>query len=255
MKKIIIFLITLIYICSLSITVSADGARYKDASELYGFWLDYGYPDYICGVWSTHGGSELTFGIQNTKEGNAGKQEILDLIENDSSVSFAYQKHSMNYLKEIEQDWWRCVEKNTSEWLLGVGISHSENVFKITIREKSIKNDAVVKTVSNLSEKYGDAVAFEVSNSELTLAMTADEIIKNGSSSIPYSVILGVVLFIFVFLVLIKRSRFSILQTNTGKIVTASSSLSINEVENLISKSKIAVPPELEEKIMNSIDS
>ena len=56
MKKIITFVFTIFLICLCSVAVSAEEAKYNTAGDLYEAWCD-NLPDYICGVWSTDGGT------------------------------------------------------------------------------------------------------------------------------------------------------------------------------------------------------
>ena len=64
MKKLFALILAVVLICSCSIIVSAEEAKYNTAGELYEAWYE-NLPDYICGVWSTDGGTNnLTFGIQ-----------------------------------------------------------------------------------------------------------------------------------------------------------------------------------------------
>ena len=98
MKKFLILIFSVLFVFSYAISVSAEEARYRNAGELYEAWAE-NLPDYICGIWSIDGGTtNLTFGIQNNEAGDTGKQRMLDLIENDSSITFVYQEYSRNYL-------------------------------------------------------------------------------------------------------------------------------------------------------------
>ena len=91
MRKGFALMISVFLIFSCTVSVCAAEAQYSTAGDLYEAWCS-NLPDYFCGVWSTDGGTtNLTFGIQNNASGNAGKQKILELIENDSSVTFVYQ--------------------------------------------------------------------------------------------------------------------------------------------------------------------
>ena len=67
-------MISMLLIFSFTINVCAAEAQYSTAGDLYEAWYD-DLPDYVCGVWSTEGGTiNLTFGIQNNASGNAGKR-------------------------------------------------------------------------------------------------------------------------------------------------------------------------------------
>ena len=125
MKKFFIFLLSVVLIFTMSLGAFADekysassdsgedvsaasdyvssDVEVKTINDLFQYWEFNGYPDYVCGVWSTDGSeNNLTVGILKTDEGENGKDEILSKIENDEAVTFEYQKYSKNYLFEIQ---------------------------------------------------------------------------------------------------------------------------------------------------------
>ena len=69
-------------------TERTDEGKYATMGDLYQAWGGYeGYPDYICGVWSTDGGmSNMTVAVTKDKAGERGKEEILSLLESPNSV-------------------------------------------------------------------------------------------------------------------------------------------------------------------------
>ena len=86
-------------------TERTDEGKYATMGELYQAWGGYeGYPDYICGVWSTDGGmSNMTVAVTKDKAGERGKEEILSLLENPNSVTFTYQSYSYQELQEVNE--------------------------------------------------------------------------------------------------------------------------------------------------------
>ena len=157
MRKIIAIMISILIFCLGGITVSAEAAMYETAGDLFQAWCNGSAqrPDYICGVWSTDGGyTNLTFGIQNTDEGKRGKQEILDMIVDDSTVSFEYQKYSENYLNQIQEEIIPYFQKDLG--MVSCGVYVMENRVEIEIH-KDRKNDPATKEmVKEFKEKYGD---------------------------------------------------------------------------------------------------
>lgn len=114
-------------------------------------------PDYICGYWSTDGTSwNLTFGILDTEEGNAGMQEMLFLIEDDSTVSFVYQKYSKNYLLQVKEE--ICEYFFMDNGLQSVGVDVSENCVSVAFEESYANNETTQGFISELLSRYGDAV-------------------------------------------------------------------------------------------------
>ena len=59
---------------------------YEDAGALYEAWVSGNcVPDYITAIISTDGGTDnLTFGLVEGKDGERGRQEILDLVRDDA---------------------------------------------------------------------------------------------------------------------------------------------------------------------------
>ena len=115
MKKICVILLVVLLMCSVSVPVFAAD-EYANADALYQAW--YGnLPDYITGVWSTDGSQyNLTFGIRADADVKAVKKEILALVKDDKSVSFAVQKYSYNELKAINDELLAAVGKLTAEF-------------------------------------------------------------------------------------------------------------------------------------------
>lgn len=116
--------------------ISADKG-FKTMGDLYGYWYetasDCPYPDYVCGVWTETGDmSQLVVAVTKDEKGEAGKQEILSLIEDDNSVSFMYQAYSYRELS-IVNDFVteRLRELGINNW--GCGIDEMENVVSVDI--------------------------------------------------------------------------------------------------------------------------
>ena len=118
------------------------------------------YPDYITGVWSSDGGMEnLTFGITKDEKGEAGKQEILELVENDSTVTFEYQNYSHKELWDIQLALTSSLGDETGAY--GIGIYEMENHVHIDIDESNPNSKAFM---AECFEAYGDRIVFEKSD-------------------------------------------------------------------------------------------
>lgn len=253
MKKTAVSLLFVILFSLGGIAVSAEGAPYKTAGELYQAWCDGSaqQPDYICGVWSSDGGFDnLTFGIQNTDEGNLGKQEMLDLIEDDSSVSFEYQKYSVNYLNQINDEILPYFEQDVG--LISLGVYVMENHVGVEILE-SRKKDAETKSfVKELEAKYGDAVC--VTFAENHIVATTEQLSTDQSSGglapmarmmMAFTLVLALTAGLF----FAVKSKARTLVTNTGS--TAASSA---DIENMAAQNE-DTPSRLDEKINSFLDS
>ena len=82
-----------------------DG-KYSTMGALYQAWGgDMGYPDYVCGVWSTDGGmSNMTVAVTKNDAGEKGKEEILSMLTNTDSVTFVYQVYRYSELLAVNEE-------------------------------------------------------------------------------------------------------------------------------------------------------
>ena len=105
MKRIAVLAMCFLMLCACTVTAFAEnGGIYETARQLADAWHSQGgVPDYISGLWSTDGSRKnLTFGVVKGEAGEAGRQEILDLVKDDSTVTIVYQTYSHNYLWQIQ---------------------------------------------------------------------------------------------------------------------------------------------------------
>lgn len=253
MRKIIAIMISILIFCLGGVAVSAETAVYETAGDLYRAWYDGSAqrPDYICGVWSTDGGdTNLTFGIQDTDEGKRGKQEILDMIVDDSTVSFEYQKYSENYLYQINEEIIPYFQKDLG--IVSCGVYVMENRVEIEIH-KDRKNDPATKEmVKEFKEKYGDAVHIEYGDFYVTTTLE-----ETNPSANNTTLILAVAAFVLLAMTAtfaVWKARTAAVQTNTGTVVTSSAGYSTKAVESMVKESSVSVPSELDARIMDSID-
>ncbi len=249
MKKLIILLAAFLVF---SVTVSAQEAVYNSAGDLFAAW-DENFPDYICGVWSTNGGTKnLTFGIPENELGEAGKQEILDLIEDDSTASFVYQKYSKNYLLSIMKDMDEYFEKHLG--LTFAGVNDWDNRVTLGIIKERAENDEQTKAMINeLREKYGDAIEIEHTNSYVTLYTTD---VKNEIlSGKGYMFFTSAAALIFAFAAALgfTAMRRRALVTSNGETVTAEHHITKKQTKDLIKNSVPDFPKSLDRKIYDSI--
>ena len=104
MKKLTAVLLVLTLLFGFSLTAFAEEAKFEKMKDLNNYWAENdAYPDWFCGVWTETGSlNNLVVAVLDTEEGERGKQEILDLIEDDSSVTFTYGEYSRNYLVSVQ---------------------------------------------------------------------------------------------------------------------------------------------------------
>ncbi len=142
-----------------------ETAEYENMAELYNSWFrnedyKYNYPDYVCGVWTETGDmSELVIAVTEDEKGEAGKEEILFLIEDDSTVKFVYQKYSYNELRDLQEEMSEYTfDLGIGVW--GMGVSEMENCLTMDIENP--ESPEMQEFMEECKEKYGDMIAFEV---------------------------------------------------------------------------------------------
>ena len=256
MRKGFALMISVFLIFSCTVSVCAAEAQYSTAGDLYEAWYN-NLPDYICGVWSTDGGTtNLTFGIQNNASGNAGKQKILELIENDSSVTFVYQEFSRNYLLQIHNE----IDEyfKLDQGLISSGLDDINNCIVLSIYQERKDNPDTQKMVNEITGKYGKAVSVEYTD-QLIYTVGANEpnntwltLTKQQSMFMPMAMLL-LLLFGVVFVISVRR-KMLILQTNRGTTVATTLPPSAKDVEDMVKQSNYSVPSDLRQKVMDMID-
>lgn len=249
MKKLFALILAVVLICSCSIIVSAEEAKYNTAGELYEAWYE-NLPDYICGVWSTDGGTNnLTFGIQNNAAGNAGKQEMLDLVKNNSTLTFVYQEYSRNYLLQIQREIDEYMKKELG--LISTALNEQNNCIELGILKERKDDVATQDMIKEITNRYGNAVTVEYTDA--IYALTTD---MNGLWTSQHIILIMGIVVVFLagmFFVFQKRNVL-LLQTNNGATVSTATSPSTKEVENLVRKTQYDIPSELDQRIMNEIN-
>ena len=259
MKKICVILSVVLLMCSVSVPVFAAD-EYANADALYQAW--YGnLPDYITGVWSTDGSQyNLTFGIRADADVKAVKKEILALVKDDKSVSFAVQKYSYNELKAINDEllaYFPSPENDADYGLVSMGVYEMENMVQIGILEARKNDPVTVAFVKEITEKYGDAVRSTYSENYAQTTVEIDPAIPDPSSPEVWFIIAAAVLLCFmgVLVYMKKKQSTVVLQTAGGAAVTSSEPLSVKDVERMVRDSGETVPDTLTQKIMQKIDN
>lgn len=249
MKKLFALILAVVLTCSCSIIASAEEAKYNTAGELYEAWCE-NLPDYICGVWSTDGGTNnLTFGVQNNAAGNAGKQEMLDLVKNDSTLTFVYQEYSRNYLLQIQREIDKYMPKDLG--LVSTALYDENNCIEIGILKERQDDADTQDMIREITDKYGKAVIVEYTDTFYELTTEENEFQKPQHLVFTMGII--VVLLVGMLFVFQKRNVL-LLQTNNGATVSTATSPSTKEVENLVRKTQYDIPSELDQRIMNEIN-
>lgn len=242
--------------------ITTNQATYPTLFDLFQHWCNDGYPDYVTGIWSTDGSSyNLTVGVTNDAAGEAGKQEILDLVENDDSITFTTQPYSHNYLMQIQEELFPYFEQEELG-LVGSGVYDMENCVHVEVLTEKENDEVSLNFIAELEEKYGDAVSisytegYVLRTEEISLTTPPAPSI-GGKSSFSPLLIAGMILIpLLVFgIYFVLRKRFvPVMQTNTGGTVTHSDTLSVKEVEELVKDSSLTISKEVDEKVMERIE-
>ena len=228
--------------------------------DLFQHWCTDGYPDYVTGIWSTDGSStRLTVGVTNDAAGEAGKQEILDLVEDDASITFTTQTYTHSYLQQIQDELLPYFEQDLG--LVATGLYDRENYIGVEILTAKAEEDATVNFIADLKDKYGDAISVSYAEGYAT---TTDEIglstplsPSNGGkpsfSPLLAAGLIGIPLLIFGTYFALRKRLVPVLQTNAGGTVTQTGKLSAKKVEEIVKDSSLTVSKDVDERVMEEI--
>lgn len=269
MKKILVFL--LVCVCLMPLPTAAEEAPYATMSDLETAWRtdrNVERPKNICGVWCEGSRELMVIGIQNTDEGEAIKQEILDLIADDSSVAFVYQTYTLGHLQGIYLELQELLEPYAElmsgypKLAIGLSLHQMENRVEVYFEQK-FKDDPETRALhARLTEAYGDAI--EITYCTYTnagpyplptvgqhVAVTPDVVVTEPGTP-PYLLWAAAVLLpvgLVACLLVAKRRRKAMAQLTTGEGVT----LSRRQVEKLVATSTITPPAALEDRVLETI--
>jgi len=257
MKKIIALILTLFMMTGCCIFAAAQAAVYSTAGDLFQAWAAADqYPDYIGGIWSTDGGySNLTFGICSEE----GKDEILALVENDATVSFAQQKHSKNKLLRIQEELIPYLEQNIG--IQSVGVYDMENRVVLGVLLEKKDDEALNHAFSEIAQKYGDAVAIEFeaqiiamgSMEEMKLIDVTSLTSHRFDAMVPFYLIFAAMLFTAMVWLVVRKKRTATAQAVHGGEVSGTMRCSSAEVEEMVRRSAVVVPESLEKKVFDAL--
>ena len=220
-------------------TELTDEGKYATMGDLYQAWGGYeGYPEYICGVWSTDGGmSNMTVAVTKDKAGERGKEEILSLLENPNSVTFTYQSYSYQELQKVnEAVVKRMIAGDRS--IVACGIYEMENKVHISVLETA---ENAEETAQELVKTYGDKVTVELG--AMLFDTTMEETYDRGVPGV-----LLVLAAVAVLLGITVAVKLPARLTSAGKVITERP-MSRRQVEKLVAKSTEIPSQRLEEQM------
>lgn len=258
MKKYIHALLACLLICTAVLPVAAEDAPFATAYELYSYWEENdAYPDYVSGVWSTDGGlTNLTFSVLDTAEGNAGKDEILALIANDNTVSFAYGVKSYNYLKDVMDSLMPFFESGRG--LVHGGVDVYTGKINIGILEDRQNDPETLAMLEEMYAAFGRDTFTVVYTGELVHTLVGEidsaDVVTFTEPKVWFAYALaGVLVLTLTAAIVLKVRRTSVLQTNTGETVTANTRPTAVETKRAVKEAVVQAPPSLDKKVFDAI--
>ncbi|KPU42460.1 hypothetical protein OXPF_42450 [Oxobacter pfennigii] len=233
-----------------------DG-KYSNIVELFEYWEQKGYPDYVGGVVSTDGSmNNLTVLLVN--DDGTKEEQIRALLADHSGVSFGTAAYSHNAMKAVSEE----ITANymgSGNKVYSVGIGWTSADGKVTGFGESRKESRVVVSVdeSVLTEYknkfyklYGDMVVVEAGGAPILLDdSTAANNLWLSPLLISMIVIAGAGILFYNRIRLIPA-----IQTAKGTVVTQSAAVSTKETIAAIKDSEISPSDEVFKSILSKIE-
>ena len=174
---------------------------------------------------------------------------MLDLVKNNSTLTFVYQEYSRNYLLQIQREIDEYMKKELG--LISTALNEQNNCIELGILKERKDDVATQDMIKEITDRYGNAVTVEYTDA--IYALTTD---MNGLWTSQHIILIMGIVVVFLagmFFVFQKRNVL-LLQTNNGATVSTATSPSTKEVENLVRKTQYDIPSELDQRIMNEIN-
>ena len=264
MKRILMIAMCLCLLHSVPVRAAAEETGiYENAGALYEAWVTADcVPDYITAVISTDGGSDnLTFGLVEGEAGEQGRQEILELVKDDSTVTVLYQTYSRNALYRIQ-------DAIVNEYfgrdlgLVTAGVSEWANQLIVEIKTDYAENADTLQMIREVTEQYGDRVSFRFTDSEIQAVVSIQTAPKNpirvmagpgGSFDLPaFSLILCAMMLAVPGCLAIRRGR-CIAAGNVAAVTSDARPVRRKQIENTIRDTGIQPSAHLQARVMRTI--
>ena len=230
-----------------------DG-KYATIGDLYQAWGGYeGYPDYVCGMWSTDGGmTSMTVAVTDDEAGESGRQEILSLLADPNTVTFTTQKYSYRELQKVMDA--ITAQMDGDSPIVACGVYEMENAVHVTVNKN---HQAAEETIARLTAQYGDLVVVEAGEmifsvlhcdtpfEQVAVDMTAKPTIGNY---LPLILLLTVLALAALTVAFKRPARV----TNTGKVITEGKPTRA-QVEAALSEHSETPPDRVEEQLKKKL--
>ena len=265
MKRFLMLAMCLILLCSFPVRAAAvETALYENAGELYEAWVSGDcVPDYITAVISTDSGTDnLTFGLVEGDAGECGRQEILDLVRNDDSVTIMYQTYSRNELYLIQD---AIVDEYFGKdlGLVTAGVSEGANKLILEVKTDYAENADTLQMIREVTELYGDKVSFRFTDAEIVPVVNNQTAVINPITAMadprsPFNllsfclILCSMMLAVLCYLE-IRRHRLIAATGNGAVVIHESKPLSRREVEDAIRSTDVKPSEALQDRVMRSI--
>lgn len=232
-----------------------DG-KYATMGDLYQAWGGYaGYPDYVCGVWSTDGGmTRMTVAVTDDEAGEKGRQEILAMLANPETVVFTTQKYSYRELQKVMDE--ITVQMGGDSPIVACGVYEMENKVHVTVNRE---HEAAGGALSALTAQYGDLILVEEGEMIYdTLALVTDTppeqmaVDLTAKPSIGNYFPLILLLTVLVLAALTVAFKLPARVTNTGKVITEGKPTRA-QVEAALAEHSETPPDRVEERLKKKL--
>ena len=265
MKRILLLAMSLILLFSFPLRAAAEETGiYENAGALYEAWVSGNcVPDYITAIISTDDGTDnLTFGLVEGEDGERGRQEILDLVRNDASVTIMYQTYSRNELDGI-------LDEIVNEYfaqdlgLVTAGVYEGANKIILEVKTDYAENVDTLQMIRDVTDRYGDRVSFHFTDSEIVPVVNTQTMVtnpmmvmadpRNPFNLLTFSLILCTMTLAVLGCMEIRRHRLIAATDNGAVVIQESKPLSRKEVEDAIGSSEFKPSEALQDRVMRSI--
>ena len=266
MKRILLLAMSLILLCSFPVKAAAEEAGiYENAGALYEAWVSANcVPDYITAVISTDGGTDnLTFGLVAGDAGERGRQEILDLVRNDASVTIMYQTYSRNELYLIQDE---IVNEYFAQdlGLISAGVCEGVNKIVLEVKTDYAENADTLQMIQKVTDRYGDRVSFHFTDSEIVALVGTQTTVTNPMmvmadprspfNLLTFSLILCSMMLAVLCCLEIRRHRLIAGTGNGAVVIHDSSPVSGREIADKIGSTDMKPSADLQDRVMRSIN-
>ncbi len=268
-KSIIICLVVLLCVCgalpvgattdSASGLDQADGA-YATAADLFESYYKDGYPDYIAGIWTENGTSyPITIALTDDAAGKAGRQEVLRLIADDNSVTFATATYSYNYLKQAQEAVIGYMKQDIG--IYGCGVVEKENRVSMMIYEEKVGDPVLKAALADLAQTWGNIFTVARGDGIVSMVTEVGDFVPAVVDESPWSALLVLAVVALCLCGLsaaviyrMRRQRMAVAVTSAGTVtVCGDRPMTEKELTRAIKESQEAPPPSLEDEILRNL--